>query len=170
MCPNEFLIFQIRFPRAFTTSSSQIHFRARRNKLSNTHFHHKNFACLFVGQDDHHEIQRQNRITEQILTNFFERKFFPNRKPKPAPTIDEILPPESRANPSIRNKHSAHRDSDDDEPETDNFQELESEQVDSFYRDYSEGRWNFLLWFVVRDDGYGGLRCKISCCDKENCA
>lgn len=88
------------------------------------------------GPDEQHEIQRQNRITEQILTNFFERKFFPNRKPKPAPTIDEILPPESRANPSIRNKHSTHKESDDDEP--DNLQSVESEHVDSFYRDYSE--------------------------------
>lgn len=102
----------------------------------------------FVGQDDQHEIQRQNRITEQILTNFFERKFFPNRKPKPAPTIDEILPPESRANPSIRNKHSTSRDSDDDEPETDNLQSVESERVDSFYRDYNEGRWKFIKLFM----------------------
>lgn len=100
-----------------------------------------NHSNVFVGQDEQHEIQRQNRITEQILSSFFERKFFPNRKPKPAPTIDEILPPESRANPSIRDKHSAHRD-DDDEPETDNLQSVESEHVDSFYRDYPEGRWN----------------------------
>lgn len=98
------------------------------------------FPSIFVGHDEQHEIQRQNRITEQILTNFFERKFFPNRKPKPAPTIDEILPPESRANPSIRDKHSAHKDDDD---ETDNLQSVESEQIDSFYRDYSEGRWKF---------------------------
>lgn len=76
------------------------------------------------------------------MTNFFERKFFPNRKPKPAPTIDEILPPESRANPSIRNKHSTQKENDDDE--TDNLQSVESEHVDSFYRDYSEGRWKYL--------------------------
>jgi hypothetical protein len=90
----------------------------------------------FVGQDEQHEIQRQNRITEQILSSFFERKFFPNRKPKPAPTIDEILPPESRANPSILK----HKENDDDEPDTDNLQSVESEHVDSFYRDYPEGR------------------------------
>lgn len=106
-----------------------------------------NIPCIIVGVNEHeeqHEIQRQNRITEQILTNFFERKFFPNRKPKPAPTIDEILPPESRANPSIRDKHSAQRENDDDEPETDNLQSVESEHVDSFYEDYPEGRWKFL--------------------------
>lgn len=99
-------------------------------------------STFFLGPDEQHEIQRQNRITEQILTNFFERKFFPNRKPKPAPTIDEILPPESRANPSIRNKHSTQKENDDDE--TDNLQSVESEHVDSFYRDYSEGRWKYL--------------------------
>lgn len=110
-------------------------------KISNSWTFSLNHSNVFVGQDEQHEIQRQNRITEQILSSFFERKFFPNRKPKPAPTIDEILPPESRANPSIRDKHSAHRD-DDDEPETDNLQSVESEHVDSFYRDYPEGRWN----------------------------
>lgn len=102
-------------------------------------------SIYFVGQDEQHEIQRQNRITEQILTNFFERKFFPNRKPKPAPTIEEILPPESRA--SIRDKHSAQRENDDDEQDSDNLQSVESEHVDSFYRDYTEGRWKFLNFF-----------------------
>lgn len=115
------------------------------NFLLNTFSLNIPVSTYFVGQDDQHEIQRQNRITEQILTNFFERKFFPNRKPKPAPTIDEILPPESRA--SIRDKHSALRDSDDDEPDTDNLQSVESEHVDSFYRDYTEGRWKFLKFF-----------------------
>lgn len=95
----------------------------------------------FVGPDDQHEIQRQNRITEQILTSFFERKLFPNQKQKPAPTIEEILPPESRA--TVRNKHSAQKD-DDDDPENDNLQSVESEHVDSFYRDYPEGRWKFI--------------------------
>lgn len=137
MCPYELLIFLF-------CISEFLRLHHLREPISNT-LSLKLFAYLFVGQagqDDQYEIQRQNRITEQILTNFFERKFFPNRKPKPAPTIDEILPLESRANPSIRNKHSTQRDSDDEEQDTDNFQELESEQVDSFYRDY-EGRWIF---------------------------
>lgn len=105
-----------------------------------TYIHLTSAFVYFVGPDEQHEIQRQNRITEQILTSFFERKFFPNRKPKPAPTIEEILPPESFANPSIRDKHSAQKEDDD---ETDNLQSVESEHVDSVYRDYPEGRWNF---------------------------
>lgn len=75
------------------------------------------------------------------MTNFFERKFFPNRKPRPAPTIDEILPPDSK--PLLNKQLSGQKDGgDDDEPDTDNLQSVESEHVDSFYRDY-EGRWNF---------------------------
>lgn len=86
--------------------------------------------CLF-SDDGTHEIQRQNRITEQILTNFFERKLFPDRKPKPAPTIDEILPAEPRP---VRNKNSIHKDhSEDDDSESDNLQSVESEHVDTFY-------------------------------------
>lgn len=78
------------------------------------------------------------------MTSYIERKLFPNRKPKPAPTIDEILPPESRANPSTRDKNSAQRENDEDEPDTDNLQSVESEHVDSFYNDDTEGRWKFL--------------------------
>ncbi|XP_037905530.1 macrophage mannose receptor 1 isoform X2 [Hermetia illucens] len=39
------------------------------------------------------ELERQNRITQQIFANYVERRLFPNRRfqPKP-PTIDEILP------------------------------------------------------------------------------
>jgi hypothetical protein len=96
------------------------------------------FSTLFSGSsDDYHEIQRQNKITEQILANFFERKFFPNRKPRPAPTLDEILPPESR--PSRSNRH---RDSDDDDTESDNLQSVESEHVDTIYRTSGESSSN----------------------------
>lgn len=90
--------------------------------------------------DDAHEIQRQNRITEQILTNFFERKFFPNRKPRPAPTIDDILPLESRPNRSNKQHHQSKDD--DDDSESDNLQSVESEHVDTFYR--TSGEQSFL--------------------------
>lgn len=90
------------------------------------------FSHLLGSSDDVHEIQRQNRITEQILSNFFERKFFPNRKHRPAPTIDEILPQESR--PSRSNRQS----SDDDDNESDNLQSVESEHVDTIYRTSGE--------------------------------
>lgn len=141
-----FFVFIINSPCGVETRVSSAQSSSRRPKR----FRKKNelksnfpftLSTLFVGNDEQHEIQRQNRITEQILTNFFERRFFPNRKPKPAPTIDEILPPESRANPSILK----HKENDDDEPETDNLQSVESEHVDSFYRDYQEGRWQRLL-------------------------
>lgn len=100
-----------------------------------------------LGPDEVQELNRQNRITEQILTNFFERKFFPNRKPRPAPTIDEILPPEQRL-PNKQSLKERGGGGDDDEPETDNLQSVESEHVDSFYRDY-EGRWNISFSFCL---------------------
>lgn len=109
-----------------------------REKLKTPNFT-KQFNFLIAGSsDDIHEIQRQNRITEQILTNFFERKFFPHRKPRPAPTIDDILPPEPRPNRS--NKHHQTKDEDDDS-ESDNLQSVESEHVDTFYR--TSGELNF---------------------------
>lgn len=94
------------------------------------------FFLISGSSDDAHEIARQNRITEQILANFFERKFFPNRKPRPAPTIDEILPVETR--PSRSNKHHQSKDSDDDDTESDNLQSVESEHVDTIYRTSGE--------------------------------
>lgn len=91
------------------------------------------------------ELNRQNRITEQILTNFFERKFFPNRKPRPAPTIDEILPPDAK--PQVPGKHKETPHGDDDELDNENLQSVESEHVDSFYRDY-EGKF-FLMQIQI---------------------
>lgn len=39
------------------------------------------------------EIQRQNRITAQIVANYLERRLFPFKRPKTSlPTVDEILP------------------------------------------------------------------------------
>lgn len=95
------------------------------------------FSLFAESSDDYHEIQRQNKITEQILANFFERKFFPNRKHRPVPTIDEILPQESR--PSRSNKHQS-KDSDDDDTESDNLQSVESEHVDTIYRTSGESK------------------------------
>lgn len=104
------------------------------------------FSLFSGSSDDYHEIQRQNKITEQILANFFERKFFPNRKPRPAPTIDEILPVESR--PSRSNKHHQSRDSDDDDTESDNLQSVESEHVDTIYNERTSGESNSRDFFT----------------------
>lgn len=43
-----------------------------------------------IGDD---EIQRQNRITAQIVANYLERRLFPFKRPtQRLPTVDEILP------------------------------------------------------------------------------
>ena len=101
---------------------------------------------IFVGQDGQHEIQRQNKITEQILTNFFERKFFPNRKPQQkVPTIEEILPSIDEP-PNPHNKElKDDEDRDGSDLTEDSLQSVESEHVDSFYGDYLEGRCSLLI-------------------------
>lgn len=120
-------------------------------------------SIFSVGDDHQREIERQNRITEQILTNFFERKFFPNRRPaQKVPTIEEILPlPTDSTEPlSPRNKHSAKHPEDEDDfreqddlffnRDSDNLQTVESEHVDKVYgHDYSEGRWSLGIYFFA---------------------
>lgn len=95
------------------------------------------------------EIQRQNRITQQIVQNYLERKLFPYRRPRQqVPSIDEILPLTTEA-PIKYNKQQEIKDDDDllrDEdqdfkeyydPET--LQSVESEHYDSIYGD-DQGR------------------------------
>lgn len=95
------------------------------------------------------EIQRQNRITQQIVQNYLERKLFPYRRPRQqVPSIDEILPLTTEA-PIKYNKQQDIKDDDDllrDEdqdfkeyydPET--LQSVESEHYDSIYGD-DQGR------------------------------
>lgn len=46
-----------------------------------------------IGQHGDDEIQRQNRITAQIVANYLERRLFPFKRPTHRlPTVDEILP------------------------------------------------------------------------------
>lgn len=46
----------------------------------------------FLGRGED-ELQRQNRITAQIVANYLERKLFPYKKPtQRLPTVDEIIP------------------------------------------------------------------------------
>lgn len=55
---------------------------------------------LGVGED---EIQRQNRITAQIVANYLERRLFPFKRPTHRlPTVDEILPTAAQ----LPNQHS----------------------------------------------------------------
>lgn len=49
------------------------------------------------------EIQRQNRITAQIVANYLERRLFPHKSPTHRlPTVDEILPTTAQ----LLNQHS----------------------------------------------------------------
>lgn len=45
------------------------------------------------GETELMELERQNRITQQIFANYIERRLFPHRRPQQkVPTIDDILP------------------------------------------------------------------------------
>lgn len=64
-------------------------------KPTHTHIHTQSLSLVYVsvlGIDDK-EIQRQNRITAQIVANYLERRLFPFKRPtNRLPTVDEILP------------------------------------------------------------------------------
>lgn len=62
----------------------------QKTRKKNIIFH---LICLHnIGIDDA-ELQRQNRITAQIVANYLERRLFPFKRPTHRlPTVDEILP------------------------------------------------------------------------------
>ncbi|XP_055376702.1 uncharacterized protein LOC129608924 [Condylostylus longicornis] len=56
------------------------------------------------------EIERQNRITQQIFANYIERRLFPHRKAQQkVPTIEEILPPSITQSPKRLNQRPTRR-------------------------------------------------------------
>lgn len=96
------------------------------------------FAFLFllaytsIGNDVR-EIQRQNRITQQIITNYLERKLFPNRRPQHhAPSIDEIiqLPGLSEETKTLLIAKGV-KEKDSDDTDSDTLQSVESEHIDN---------------------------------------
>lgn len=124
-------------------------------------------SSLFIGNGhDLQEIQRQNKITAQILENFLERRLFPNKRPThKLPTVDEILPKTTvrpiRATPKPLDRPSAAEqfddenvddidDRDNNEQDPESLQSVESEHVDSYYSDddvygaayKNQGRWS----------------------------
>ncbi|XP_037033632.1 low affinity immunoglobulin epsilon Fc receptor-like [Bradysia coprophila] len=101
--------------------------------------------------DELREIQRQNKITAQILENFLERRLFPNKRPThKLPTLHDILPKsavdvkaQEHRVPIKRNNNDYNIDGDNDDPEyqdldrdPESLQSVESEHVDSYYDDF----------------------------------
>uniref|UniRef100_A0A336M120 CSON006891 protein n=1 Tax=Culicoides sonorensis TaxID=179676 RepID=A0A336M120_CULSO len=81
---------------------------------------------------DVREIQRQNRITQQIITNYLERKLFPNRRPQhQAPSVDEIIqiPGISEDTKTLLIAKGGKDKDDDQDPET--LQSVGSENIDN---------------------------------------
>lgn len=123
------------------------------------------------------EIQRQNRITAQIVANYLERRLFPFKRPTHRlPTVDEILPTtpqpvnqfstaesktkiprdlnvDTNINDDIDDEdYNNEQDIDPNDPE--NLQSVESNHVDSYYPEMNdsinianEGRFQICLLF-----------------------
>lgn len=112
---------------------------------------------LGIGED---EVQRQNRITAQIVANYLERKLFPYKRPtQRLPTVDEILPsmrqpmtdtdsePKSKQTRHLQNQANVNLEDDDlndniplsedydDEQDPENLQSVESNHFESIYQD-----------------------------------
>lgn len=105
------------------------------------------------------ELQRQNRITAQIVANYLERKLFPFKRPtQRLPTVDEILPtmrqpstdaefkPKSKQTRHLQNQENVNLEDDlndniqlnddyDDEQDPENLQSVESNHFESIYQD-----------------------------------
>lgn len=116
----------------------------------------KAYICFVGAGGDAKEIQRQNRITAQIVANYLERRLFPFKRPTHRiPTVDEILPTSDTTKPvmptikTARNTvptNDTDKDPNDDnlsndyesESDPENLQSVESEHVDSYYKDDNE--------------------------------
>lgn len=116
--------------------------------------------------DELREIQRQNKITAQILENFLERRLFPNKRPThKLPTLHDILPKsivDTKSTPSehgdpIKRHNYYNNDADSEDVEyqdldrdPESLQSVESEHVDSYYDDFlaiKQGRCHLGLIF-----------------------
>lgn len=109
------------------------------------------FLYIFLVGHDVREIQRQNRITQQIITNYLERKLFPNRRPQhQAPSVDEIIqiPGISEETKTLLIAKGGKDKDDDTDPET--LQSVGSENIDNILDTPSNtyrGKFGFGLGF-----------------------
>ncbi|CAH0547589.1 unnamed protein product [Brassicogethes aeneus] len=84
-------------------------------------------------QLDIREIQRQNRITEQILQNYIEKKLFPHsHRPSKAPSIWDILPRDRRKINTNNIQDVLNK------TEKETLESVESELINSYYKDEPE--------------------------------
>ncbi|KAL3275272.1 hypothetical protein HHI36_020041 [Cryptolaemus montrouzieri] len=93
------------------------------------HIDHLRTCAIRGYQLDYREIARQNRITEQILQNYLEKRLFPHRhRSSQAPTVWDILPVERRRpNNNIQDQLRAVH------PENETLESGESEYVQAVY-------------------------------------
>lgn len=83
---------------------------------------------------DSRELERQNRITQQILQKYLERRLHLNlRRPTHAPSVWEILPLPKPPDNNIQDVLQQRRGQD-----TEALQSVESEQISSVYEEENE--------------------------------
>lgn len=80
---------------------------------------------------DSRELERQNRITQQILQRYLERRLHLNRGPVRAPSVWEILPkpPDNNIQDLLEQRKGL---------DTEGLQSVESEQIPSVYDEENE--------------------------------
>jgi hypothetical protein len=74
------------------------------------------------------EVERQNRITQQILAQFLQRRLFPNLSSTPTPSPNALLRLTDDPRDHHHHHHQAHDVDGDDRLET-----VESEQISNVY-------------------------------------
>lgn len=79
---------------------------------------------------DSRELERQNRITQQILQRYLEKRLHLTRGPVHAPSVWEILPTPKPPDNNIQDVLQQKKDH-----ETDGLESVESEQISSVYED-----------------------------------
>lgn len=113
------------------------------------------FYHLFPDNSDIREIQRQNRITQQIIQNYLERKLFPNRRPQNnAPSIEDIIqiPGLSEDTKTLlisKGGKDRGKDADNDDHDPETLQSVESEHVDNIYNADSSYRGEFIIFHFI---------------------
>jgi hypothetical protein len=94
------------------------------------------------------EIDRQNRITQQILAQFLQRRLFPNLSTTPTPSSNALL----RLSNDPRDHHLQHHRQAHEVEGDDRLETVESEQISNVYFT-SEGDLGSMKWPIALHGG-----------------
>lgn len=125
------------------------------------HYYYKlNLKCIIIAGTgtsdlDAWELARQNRITQQILQNYLEKKLFPHlHRATRVPSVWEILPTGARRpKPTVQNNIQEVIKSLESNTTKESLQSVETEQVSSF-SDSDEGMYCFIIHLFIHNRTY----------------